>query len=109
MPATDPDIYRWETKTINPPEAREIGGKLKLAGMTLDSDGHYVGMVKSKLEQCWKGKAMERFFEGYGFARMPRRLEDLGRMVREHGDKVSQITVTVTERVPIPGALQHRR
>jgi len=101
--------YRWETKTIHPPEANAIGRKLKIAGMALDSDGYHIGMVKSRLEQCWKGRAMERFFEGYGFSRMPRRLEDLGRTVQEHGDKVMQITVTVTERVPIPGAPHHGR
>ncbi len=109
MSGTDLSTYRWETKTINPPEAHAIGRKLKLAGMALDSDGQYVEIVKGRLEQCWKGKAMERFFEGYGFARLPRRLEDLGRTVQEHGERVSQITVTVTERVPIPGGLPHAR
>ncbi len=109
MSALSPYGYRSVTKTINPPEADEIGRKLKIAGMSLDSDGYHIGMVKSKLEQCWRGRAVERFFVGYGFSRMPRRLEDLGRMVQEHGDRVKQITVTVTERVPMDGPPAHRR
>jgi hypothetical protein len=109
MPPVSPYGYRWETKTIHPPEADEIGRKLKIAGMSLDSNGYFVGMVKSKLAQCWKGRAMERFFEDYGFARMPRRLEDLGAEVQSHGDKIMTITVTVTEQVPIDGGPTHGR
>ena len=102
MPPIPPENgYRWVTTTIHPPEADEIGRKLKLAGMALDSDAYHVGAIKSELEQCWSGRAQQRFFEDYGFARIPTRLEELGAAIQAHGDAVRGITVTVRERVPI--------
>jgi len=101
VPPTFPEVYRWETRTIHPAEAAEIGGKIRLAGMSLESNGYHLGNVKSKLEQCWKGQAKDRFFEDYGFARVPRRVEDLGLSIQDHGEQITRITVTVTEQVPI--------
>lgn len=101
MPTIPPSPYRWATRTIHPPEADEIGRKLKIAGMNLDSQAYFIQMVKSDLEQCWNGQAKERFFEDYGFARLPDRLEELGAAVQNHGAQIMEITVTVTEQVPI--------
>jgi len=100
-PMLPEDAYVWITRTIHPPEADEIGRKIRLAGMSLDSNGYHIGVVKSRLEQCWSGRAKDRFFEDYGFARTPRRLEELAASVEAHGHEIMGITVTVTERLPI--------
>lgn len=101
MPPLLPVLYRWVTSLIHPSEANEIGRKIKLAGMSLESNAYHLKVVKTDLEQSWSGRAKERFFEDYGFARLPTRLEDLGAEVEAHGDQIQEITVTVTEQVPI--------
>ncbi len=103
MPPWAHDLYRWVTRTMHPSEADEIGRRLKLAGMSLESNAYHIGRSKGDLEQIWSGRAKERFFEDYGFARLPRRLEDLGGEIEEHGERIRQIRVTITERVLIKG------
>jgi uncharacterized protein YukE len=109
MASIPPEGFRWETKTIHPPEADEIASKLRLAASSLQSGAYFIGSVKGKLEQCWAGHSKDRFFEDYGFARLPRRLEDLGLSVDDHGKQIGRITVTVTERVPFETGLDHGR
>jgi uncharacterized protein YukE len=102
MPPTPPEeLYRWVTRSIHPEEAEAIGRRLKLAGMSLDSIAYHIGAIKAELEQSWCGRAQQRFFDEYGFAALPARLEELGAAVEAHGEAVMGITVSITERVRI--------
>ena len=69
--------------------------------MSLQSNAYLMESVKSDLDQNWSGRAKDRFFEDYGFSRLPKRIEDLAQEIEAHSEQVRRITVTITERVPL--------
>jgi uncharacterized protein YukE len=86
---------------FNPPEARRIAEQLGQSAQLIRELAGDLERVRLALDNAWQGNARNRFFQA--FEATPRKVDGLAGDVQAHAAQVRGVTVTVYERVWMPG------
>ena len=88
---------------FHPPEAQRIAHELSQCAQLMQELAGDLHRVRVALDNAWEGHARNRFFDSYDGT--PRRAEDLSAEAQAHAGRIRGITVTIVERVWVPGAV----